>query len=114
MEKETIEKPKLIKKEVPKKNYLLKKVDLETAKLLQQWRDRANKKTYGRDVVDSEIIAAGLKLLSQDHIKELQENTYSEKDRLAIAHEEFQKAHGKISLDQFIGKLLKDYSGKTT
>jgi hypothetical protein len=106
MENGQIDKPKS-KKEVIKRNYLLKKIDLDTAKLMNQIREKSNKKPYGRKVTDTEIISAALKLLTQDHIKELQQNTYSEKDRLAMAHEDFQRTNAKISLDQFIGKLLK-------
>ena len=112
MEQEQIDKSNQ-RKEVKKRNYLLKKIDLETAKLMNQIRDKANKKSFGRKVTDAEIIAASIKLLTQEHIKELQQVTYSEKDRLAMAHEEYQKAHGKITLDQFIGKLLKgEFSAK--
>ena len=90
-----------------KRSTMLKKVDLETAKQLQQIKDRANKKSFGRKVKDSEVLALAIRLVSPEHIKELQEATYSEKDRLSMIHEEFQKTNGKISLDQFIGKLLK-------
>ncbi len=96
----------LKKKEPPKRQSVLKKLDPETAKLLQSLKDKANKKTFGRKVRDCEIIAVGLKQVSPDHIKELQEGTLSEKDRLSLAHEEYQKHHGKTTMDQFIGKLL--------
>lgn len=95
------------KKESPKRNYSLKKIDQETSKVLNQIREKANRKDFGRKVTDTEIISAGIKLLTQEHIKSLQEQTYSERDRLNIAHEEYQRAHGKLTLDQFIGKLLK-------
>lgn len=106
MENEPIDKSKP-KKEAVKRNYLLKKIDMDTAKLMNQLREKANKKSYGRKVTDTEIIGAALKLLTQDQIKELQQATYSEKDRLAMAHEDYQRTNGKITLDQFIGKLLK-------
>ena len=102
------------KKEAKKKDYLLKKIDINTAKSLNQIRDKANKKNYGRKVRDSEIISIALKQINGDHIKELQEATYSERDRLSIAHESYQKTHGKISLDQFIGKLLNGEFSKQT
>lgn len=89
------------------KSTTLKKVDLESAKLLQQYKDKINKKQFGRKIRDQEIIAMGLRLITQEHLNELQEATYGEKDRLYLAHESFQRAHGKIGLDQFIGKLLR-------
>lgn len=102
------------KKEVKKKDYLLKKIDLNTAKALNQIRDKANKKNYGRKVKDTEIISIALRQVAEEHIQELQEATYSEKDRLSIAHETYQKTHGKITLDQFIGKLLNGEISKQT
>ena len=79
---------------------------MESFKLLNQIKDRANKKTIGRKIKDGEIIGLALKLISADQIKELQELTYSEKDRLALAHEEYQKKNGKLTIEQFISKLL--------
>ena len=95
------------KKEINKKHNQLKKIDLETARTLEQIKDKVNKKSFGRKIRDTEIIHIALGQINSDIIKHLQESTYSEKDRLAMAHEEYQKKHGKLSLDQFIGLLLK-------
>ncbi|WP_413578611.1 hypothetical protein ACLVWU_08745 [Bdellovibrio sp. HCB290] len=86
---------------------LLKKLDQETAKLLSSLNEKANKKTHGRRVRDSEILHLGLTLVESKHLDELKEKSLSEKDRLSLAHEEYQKQNGKLSLDQFIGKLLR-------
>lgn len=91
----------------PKRKNVLKKLDLESAKTLAALKDKANKKPHGRKIRDGEIIGKALSLLGSQHIEELQEATLNEKDRLNIAHENFIKEHGKISLDQFIGRLLK-------
>lgn len=104
---ETQAEAKTPKKPQAKRQTCLKKIDLETSKLLNQLRDRANKKPYGRKVRDVELIAAGLRLLGETHITELQDQTLSEQDRLKMAHEDYQKANGKISLDQFIGRLIR-------
>ena len=90
----------------PKGN-TLKKVDHDTAKVLFQLKEKINRKPYGRKITDAEIIASAVRLLGNDQIRELQEATYSEQDKLHMAHEDYQKAHGKLSLDQFIGRLLK-------
>ncbi|MBS1972649.1 MAG: hypothetical protein JSU04_20240 [Bdellovibrionales bacterium] len=104
---EVISEEKATKKATaPKKKNVLKKLDPDSAKALQVLKDKANKKVFGRKVRDSEILALGLSLITTDHIQQLQNQTLSEKDRLHIAHEEYQRANGKISLDQFIGKLL--------
>ncbi len=91
----------------PKRSVMLKKIDLETARQLQQFKDRVNKKSFGRKIRDAELLALAVSLLSDQHVQPLQESTYSEKDRLSLVHSEFQKAHGKISMDHFIGKLLR-------
>ena len=90
-----------------KRKSVLKKLDLESAKLLASLKERANKKNYGRKIRDGEILAKALSLLQSHHLEEIQEITYSEKDRLHMAHEDYQKLNGKLSLDQFIGRLLK-------
>ena len=102
------------KKATLKKKNVLKKLDLETAKLLQSLKDKANKKNYGRKIRDSEILAKALTLVDHSHLNELQQETLSEKDRLHMAHENFQKSNGKITLDQFIGKLLKGEINQVT
>ncbi len=94
-------------KAAPKKKNVLKKLDTESARILQSLKDKVNKKSFGRKVKDSEIIAKALTLMDANHLQELQDATLSEKDRLHMAHENFVKQNGKITLDQFIGKLLK-------
>lgn len=96
-----------VEKPVKEKIKFLKKLDPETAKLLSSLKEKANRKSYGRKVTDSELLAVGLSLVKPEHLKLLQDKTLSEQDRLKIAHEEFQKKNGKLSLDQFIGKLLR-------
>ena len=83
-----------------------KKLDAETAKLLQQIKEKANKKSFGRKVMDREVIAIGLRQIGPDQIKQLQEVTYSAKDRLHMAHESYCRDHSRISLDDFIGRLM--------
>jgi hypothetical protein len=106
-ETKSVEKSSEKKSSIIKRKNVLKKMDPESAKLLASLKEKANKKQYGRKIRDSEILAKALSLVEQRHLQELQDATLSEKDRLHIAHEEFAKQHGKISLDQFIGRLLK-------
>lgn len=96
-----------VKKVKTEKTSVLKKLDPETGKALKQLKDKINKKSYGRNIRDSEIIALSLSLVNSDHVQKLQESTLSEKDRLHLAHEDYVKEHGKITLDQFIGLLIR-------
>lgn len=98
-------------KATEKKQVALKKLEPETIKLLQTLREKANRKDFGRKVRDAEIIHQGLTLITQAHLEELKERTYTEQDRLRFAHLGYQKKHGKVSLDQFIGHLLKTQQG---
>mgnify|MGYP001563316182 CR=1 FL=1 len=74
---------------------------------MSQLKERANKKAFGRKVRDAEIIAVALQLVGKDEIQKLQEATYSAQDRLRLVHESYQKEHGKITLDDFVGKLMR-------
>lgn len=102
-----VEKTSKDKSSPPKRKTTLKKLDQDTTKVLQQLKERANKKSFGRKVRDGEIIAVALSLVTTEHLQKLQESTYSEKDRLHLAHEEYVKANGRITLDQFIGLLIR-------
>lgn len=102
------------KKTAPKRLTALKKVDAETSKLLQQLKEKANKKPYGRKVTDAEILGVAVRLVTPEHLRQLQDATYSEQERLQMVHDDFQKTNGKISLDQFIGKLLRGEIGNST
>lgn len=85
----------------------LKKVDQKTAQKLIDLKAKINSKDFGRKISEMEIISYGIDLIEDKHLKELQERTYSEQDKLRLAHEEYKKTNGEISLDQFIGLLLK-------
>lgn len=102
-----------VKKVKTEKTSVLKKLDPETGKALKQLKDKINKKSFGRSIRDSEIIGLSLSLITADHIQKLQESTLSEKDRLHIAHEDYVKEHGKVTLDQFIGLLIRGQISQT-
>lgn len=101
------------KKVKTEKTSVLKKLDPDTGKTLKQLKEKINKKNFGRSIRDTEIIALSLSLVNSDHIQKLQDSTLSEKDRLHIAHEEYVKEHGKVTLDQFIGLLIRGQISQT-
>jgi hypothetical protein len=94
-------------KSTNKSKSCLKKISADSAKALSLISEKANKKDFGRRVKDSEIISMALTLMTDKEIKLLQEATFSEKDRLHMAHSEYVSKNGKITLDDFIGKLLR-------
>jgi hypothetical protein len=107
---ENADRPKPIKKPHSnsiKKKSLTKKLDPETGKLLQQLREKANRKNFGRRVRDNQILNLALGLVTSEHLQGLQDAALSERDRLRIAHEEHCKEFGKITLDHFLGLLMR-------
>jgi hypothetical protein len=86
---------------------IVRKFDPETYKILASLKERANKKQFGRKVREMEIIQLSLQLLTEAHLKELQASTLSEQDKLMQAHSEYCKTNTKVSLDQFIGLLIR-------
>lgn len=106
---ESIDEKPTLKPKAKKPKRPLKAVTTETAKLLAQLREKANKKNFGRPVKECEIIELALGLITQEHLRELQERTVRHKDRVRAAFAAYQRAHGKLSLDEFVAGLL---SGK--
>lgn len=97
-----VEKPK---KEKVSKKVTLRQLDSEGAKLLSTLSEKANKKTFGRRVRDSEIITKALSLMKPEDLIELQERCYSGKDILQMRYEEYQRTNGKLKFDEFLSKL---------
>ncbi len=100
-EVQTTDVAKQPKRTVVKKQVVLKKLDAEAGRLLAALKEKANKKAYGRKIRDAEILTLGLTLIEPSHLTRLQEGTLSGRDRLSLAHEDYQKKNGKISFDQF-------------
>lgn len=94
-------------KKVAKQMSNVKKLDAETTKVLHSLKDKINKKAFGRKIRDSEIIACAIKKITQDDIKVLQEATFTERDIIGIAHEKYVKENGRISLNEYLGKLVR-------
>lgn len=94
-------------KKVTKEKSNVKKLDIETNKLLFQLKEKVNKKPFGRKIRDSEIIALSIRKIGPDDIKLLQESTFTERDIIAIAHEKYVKEKGRISLNEYLGKLVR-------
>ena len=94
---------------------MLQKYDSKGNEILEEYFGLDGKPTLSRDgyakyvasFLEKEILSLAVKLVTDEHLKELQTQTYSERDRLSMAHDEYQRSNGKITLDQFIGKLLR-------
>jgi hypothetical protein len=78
----------------------------ETKKRIQMELAKINKKDFGKKVRSDELIGTVLSLLTDRHIKELQDGSMTNADRLEIQYRNYVKKHGAITKDQFLGKIL--------
>jgi hypothetical protein len=68
--------------------------------------DRANNKSFGRKVKVNDIIDMSIDLISDRHLKSLQENSLSNGDRLEMLLKSVSDANPSMSKDELIGLLL--------
>src|SRR3989338_4637967 len=78
----------------------------ETKKRIQAELAKINKKDFGKKVRCDELIGTALSLLTERHIKELQDGSMTNADRLEIQYRDYIKKHGATSKDDFLGKIL--------
>ena len=77
-----------------------------TARLLQSYLKKCNRKAHGRRVKADDIIAMAISLLDVSHLEKIQIATYSSQDQLEIEFKKFCQTSGQISKDEFLKMLL--------
>ena len=82
------------------------RVKRDTKRRVMQELARMNKKDFGKRIKADALIVLALGLVQDHHLKQLQEATLSNSDRLQLQHRAYIRQHGNISRDEFIGKLL--------
>ena len=82
------------------------RVKRETRKKVLQELAKANKKDFGRNLRAEDLIAFAITLVQPEHIKQLQESTLSNGDRLEQKFKDYVARYGSLSKDEFLGKLL--------
>ena len=82
------------------------RVRRETKKRIQAELAKVNKKDFGKKVRCDELIGTALSLLTEQHIKELQNCSMTNADRLEIQYRDYVKKHGATTKDEFLGKIL--------
>ena len=102
---ETSENKKQSKIKIKKLNTAGIRVDKETQRDLNRLVDKINKKQFGKKVKISQIIALSVKLIGDEHIKELQHNSLSNADKIEMQYRDYIRQNGAISKDEFLGKL---------
>ena len=84
------------------------RVRRETKKRVQAELAKINKKDFGKKVRCDELIGTALSLLTERHIKDLQDASLTNADRLENQYRDYVKKHGATSKDDFLGTLLCD------
>jgi hypothetical protein len=95
-------------REVKKPNVATATIRLkrETKRRIQVELAKINKKDFGTKVRFDDLIGTVLSLLTNYHIKELQDRSMTNADRLEIQYRDFVKKHGATSKDDYLGKIL--------
>lgn len=83
------------------------RVKRETRKRIATELAKLNKKDYGRRIRPDDLINLALSLVTQAHRDQLQDESLSNADRLDRQWKEYAKKHGAISMDLFLGLLMK-------
>ena len=87
-------------------NYATIRVRKPTANRIRSILTKLNRKQYGRKVTATDLINGALAHLDEDQLKQIQQLTFSNQDRLEMEYQKHCKENGRISEDDFLGLLL--------
>ena len=79
-----------------------------TAKTLKSMVQKLNKKPLGKKIRVDDLILKVLSLIEEKHFEEIKNSTLTNADRLEMKYQEFCRANGPVSKDEFLGKLMAD------
>ena len=98
-----------VAKNQSKKVQKLKSVRIgdETEKKLEKILAAANKKKLGRKIKVDQVVGLALELLTEDHIKKLQNQSLSNEDRKENLPQKWSQLHGPVSKETFTGVMMK-------
>lgn len=82
------------------------RVKRDTKRRLNHEISEINKKKLGRRVKMDDLVRLLLEELKPSHFEKLQEKSLSNKDRLEKQYRDYIAGHGKITMDEYLGKLL--------
>lgn len=83
------------------------RVKKTTQSSIKKLLTKINRKSYGKKVKVDDLLEKLLSLFDESiHIKELQDASLSNADRLDINYKEYCKKHGNVSKDEYLGILL--------
>ena len=82
------------------------RINLENQKKAEKILAAANKKKLGRKVKLDHVLTIALELLTDEHIRKLQDQSLSNEDRKEQLRQRYIIARGPISRDEFTGFML--------
>lgn len=87
------------------------RVSVECQKKVEKILALANKKKIGRTVKIDQAISIALDLLTDEHIKKLQEQSLTNEDRKELLRQKWTELYGPVSKDAFTGIMMtKEFS----
>lgn len=97
-----------------KSNQKLKSIRItsEVQKKAERLLLSANKKKAGRKIKIDQLLSLALELVTDEHIKKLQDQSLSNEDRKEQLRQRYIEIRGPITRDEFTGFMLtKEFSG---
>ena len=82
------------------------RIDMSTQKLVSSLLAKANRKSYGRKIKASQLVQLALSKLDDADIRQLQEKSLSNADRMEMKFREYCKRNGGATREEFLGQLL--------
>ena len=77
-----------------------------TSRGIRTLLNKLNRKPLGRKVTADDLISTALNLLTDGHLEEIKQATYSSKDHLELQYQEYCKVNGQITKEKFLEMLL--------
>jgi hypothetical protein len=82
------------------------RISLENQKKAEKILALANKKKLGRKIKIDHVLAIALDLVTDEHIRKMQDQSLSNEDRKEQLRQKYIEARGPISRDEFTGFML--------
>ncbi len=82
------------------------RISMENQKKAERLLALANKKKIGRTVKIDQALGIALDLLTEEHVKKLQDQSLSNEDRKEILRQKWADQYGPISKDAFTGLMM--------
>lgn len=87
-------------------NYASVRIKTSSKKTATALLNEANNKKYGRKIKFEELVEVALTLINKDHLKQLQERSFSNEDRKELLRQKYIEKHGQITKDDFTGFMM--------